>query len=397
MKKLIFIPYHDIFDFTNTGILTREYSILKFFKDQGIQEVYFVSKPRTLLDKKDLNSMGFPSNSIEFEVHQEILKSKKFRYETLINMSLFFKKRGWWIEGYKRTILNMKKENIDYKNTIVYSNNPFSYSLLEYLKEQGAIVYFDMMDNFAIHPSLSINEKNTAEICYRKIFFVSDFVTCNSNSIVTFCVDKFNKTPILIKNGVFPIKNNIDIIDEEIKKKFDMVTGLKKQYVSIVGYIGKLGLRLDEKLIESIVKKNPKVLFVFVGPSLNGQVNKSLENLFMKYKNMITLGSISSCYINNFLDIFSILMIPHSVGEYENGGDPLKLYQYLNVGKPIITTGIEGVDEFKDIITISNDIEVWNHFIKNKTDSYNIPSSIYWEDRLSPLVDFLKMEERKIE
>ena len=33
---------------------------------------------------------------------------------------------------------------------------------------------------------------------------------------------------------------------------------------------------------------------------------------------------------------FDILSIPHSVGKKENGGDPLKLYQYLTRKKYII-------------------------------------------------------------
>lgn len=396
MENLIFIPYQDIFDFTNTGILTREYSMLHFFKSQGVKKVYFVSKPRTILDKKKLKENEFPDNSVEAEVYHEILNGDKFRFEPFINTALFLKKRAWWVEGYEHTIKLVKNKNIDYKKTIVYSNNPFAYELLYYLKKQGATVYFDMMDNFAIHPSLNNSEQEVAEVCYKKIFSVANFITCNSKSILEFSEDKFKEKPVLIKNGVFPTQQNIKVTDVTIQNKLNELLEITNKYKTSIGYIGKLGLRLDEHLIENIVVNNPEVLFVFIGPHLTGQKNIALDKLFNKYENIISLGSIHSSYVNIFLEQFSMLMIPHSVGKYENGGDPLKLYQYLNLGKPIISTCIEGVDEFGDIITISNNYDVWDKFVKqdvmNKELTYEIPETIFWDYRLQPLKKFLTKE-----
>lgn len=395
MKKLVFIPYQDIFDFSNTGILTREYSILKFFMENGIDDVLFISKPRTLLDKTNFKDINFPKESIEYEVYKKVNESEKVRYETIITPSLFTKKRGWWIEGYEHVIEQIEKMELDYENIIVYSNTPFSYKLLSFFKRKGATIYFDMMDNFAIHPSLSNKEKESAKYCYRESFSISNFSTCNSQAIFNYCEENFNIGPAVVKNGVFPIKETSDVIDSIIKEKLEKLDSLKNEYDLIVGYIGKLGLRLDQKLIENIVKRNPNVVFVFIGPHLSGQRNKELENLFEKYENLLSLGSIPSAYVNHFLNKFSILMIPHSVGSYENGGDPLKLYQYLNTRKPIISTGIEGVDEFSEYITISDDISAWDSYIKDLIESdkeqmYDVPNSIYWSERLKPVELFLQ-------
>lgn len=394
MDNLIFIPYQDIFDFTNTGILTREYALLHIIKSKGIKNIYSVSKPRTILDKKELKKIQFPHKSVEFDVYHEILKSDKIRYEPFFDISLLFKKREWWIKGYKNTIKLIESKNINYKNTIVYSNNPFSYELLYDLKQKGATIYFDIMDNLAVHPSLNITEQTAAIRCYEKIFLIADFVTCNSKSILEFCNEKFKKEPILIKNGVFPNRDITEIFDIDTKHKINELLTLKKKYKMVAGYIGKLGLRLDEKLIEKVITANPEVLFVFLGPHLKAQRNNGLEKLFNKYENIISLGSIQSSYINFFLNQFSLLIIPHSVGKFENGGDPLKLYQYLNTGKPIISTTIDGVGEFKNIITISNDANEWNSFIKNVFSKniieYEIPNSIYWNERLKPLSRFLE-------
>lgn len=398
MKNLIFIPYQDIYDFTNSKILTREYSMLKFFLDEDIKNIYFISKPRTLLDKKNLSNSNFPSNSVEQEILDIINSSSKFRYETIINPNLFFKKRGWWIEGYKKTLNLLKDKDIDYANTIVYSNNPFAYELLKELKKLGVKIYFDVMDNLTVHPSLSPKERKLAMGCYEQTFLLADLLTCNSESIVEFCEKEFLVTPILIKNGVFPINNRILIEDENIKNKLLELKKKKQEFKQSIGYVGKLGLRIDATLIKNLLEENEKKLFVFIGPHLSGQKNKQLIELFNNYDNIYHLGSIPSCYIYLFLNEFDFLMIPHAVGKYENGGDPLKLYQYLNTQKPIISTEISGVDEFEGLITIANDLNTWNSFFKQSLKNKNneIPEEIFWNYRLAEVKKYIKNEESKI-
>ncbi len=394
MKNLIFIPYQDIYDFTNSEILTREYSILNFFIEQNIENYYFISKPRTALDKKKMKNTIFPEESIEFKVLEKIKISKKIRYETVITLKLFSRKRGWWIDGYRKTIELLTNENIDYKNSVVYCNNPFAIDLLRELKEQGAIIYFDMMDNLSVHPSLNEFEQETSKKLYEQAFEISDFKSCNSKEIQLFCEEEFEEQVILIKNGVFPATINIKNKTREVNEKYTYIKQLSSQYKQLVGYVGKLGLRLDDNLIKTVANKNPDSLFVFIGPHLKGQKNNKLIDVFDECDNVISVGSIPSCYIYDFLELFDILTIPHAVGEYENGGDPLKLYQYLNSKKPIITTNIAGVDEFKDYIEISNDPIIWNSFLqKNKSKEkadYQPPKSIYWSERLEPLLSFIE-------
>ncbi|MED1863946.1 hypothetical protein P4V41_10835 [Fictibacillus nanhaiensis] len=389
MKNLIFIPYHDIYDFDNSGIMTREYSMLWLLLESNIDKLYCIGKPRTLLDAKYYSKQNkFPETSYEYSLKQKISKSKQFRYFTYINSDIFFKKRAWWPRGYKNLIKNIEKEKINFENTIVYSNNPFSYSLLEYFHKKGAKIIFDMMDNFYEHPSLNINEREVALNGYTKIAKFSHFFSCNSLAIKDFCKSAFSIDPILIKNGVFSPR-----ITEALNlTQYETLLREQKKYKRTVGYIGKLGMRIDEKLVDEICNQCPDTLFVFIGPHLEGQKNNKLINLLKHRRNILYLGPISSVYIYSFLDRFDILSIPHAVGERENGGDPLKLYQYLNTGKPIITTPILGVDEFKNLIKISSNLKDWIKFINEeeyKSQIYKTPSGIYWDKRAKELINFL--------
>lgn len=389
MKNLLFIPYQDIYDFDNTGIMTREYAMLWLLLDKKIEKLYCIGKPRTLLDAKYYNKNNdFPENSYEYVLKQKINDSIHLRYFSYLNTDIFLKKRSWWPKGYNKLIDKIDKEKLDFENTIIYSNNPFSYGFIEFCHNKGATIIFDMMDNLNTHPSLNEYEQNTAFEGYSAIAKIADFFSCNSVSIEEFCKSHFRINPILIKNGVFPPRTaefldlpQIETLDKEQKK-----------YKRTVGYIGKLGMRIDEKLVSEICDQCPDTLFVFIGPHLKDQKNTKLINLFKTKKNLLELGPLSSVYIYSFLNRFDVLSIPHAVGERENGGDPLKLYQYLNIEKPIITTPILGVDEFKSLIKITNDSIEWIKYINEeeyKLQSYSAPKSIYWENRANDLLKFL--------
>ncbi|EEV47085.1 MULTISPECIES: hypothetical protein [Enterococcus] len=393
MNKLIFIPYHDINYFKNSKIMTREYALLKLIMDTKPFDLYTVSKPRTFLDKKTVigNSNNFPEETIEKSIMKYIDSANEINTYTFFDWRIITQRRGWWVKGYKDAIPKIPIE-ID-NDTYVYSNNPFAYELILECKRKGAKVIFDMMDNFAIHPSLNDFEKKSAYQGYLQINKISDFYCCNSIETQKFCKENFSIIPKLIKNGVFPITINKKNIEkkQQLKKKLS-------NYEKSVGYIGKLGTRIDEDLVNILSQRLPKVLFVYIGPHLKGQKNKKLADIIKNKHNIIEFGPISSYEIYSYLELFDILIIPHSVGKNENGGDPLKLYQYLNARKKIISTGILGVDEFKEIITITNNYEEWINEIEeydtNESPKYKTPSSIFWENRARDLINFILMDSK---
>lgn len=391
-KVLVFIPYQDSDNFLSDGILTREFAMLYLFWEKGFKSVINVKKPRTVLDRKRycINDKYYPEGTIENKIKTILENSITIQYLPAISLNQIVKKRVWWEKGYlgiKKRLFNELSEDKEY---LVYSDNPFAVDLLGELKKFGCKIYFDIMDNFAIHPSLGQTERESALNGYKKILSFADYVSANSNQTCRFMKKYSSKKIFLVKNGVF--QNNET---QQIKecKQIDQLLIKKGSYSKTVGYIGKLGKRLDAKIISELSDKCKNILFVFVGPYLKDQVNDNLIYLFENAENVIHLEGIPSAYVYSMLDQFDVLMIPHSVGKNENGGDPLKLYQYMTRNKPIITTPILGVDEFKDSITITSDIEQWINFIER---SYYEKKAIdchkfTWEARIKPIMSEMSL------
>ena len=385
-KELIFIPYQDTDNFYSDGILTREYAILYVLYKRGYKNVINVKKPRTILDKKEyvINENFYPEGTVENYVKGILDNARTIQYLPLLSVSQLLQKRGWWSKGYKRVAKDILNEVNVCSECLVYSNNPYASGVLNELKQRRCKVYFDVMDNFAIHPSLNRKEREKALKGYKEVFKIADIVSANSHQTCEYMLKEGARDVILAKNGVFL---NNEINDVKNCKQFIQIKEEKKKYNKTVGYIGKLGKRLDAELIAKVSMLSKDILFVFVGPYLEGQLNEKLIKLFKGKNNILHLEGIPSAYVYEMLNQFDILMIPHSVGKNENGGDPLKLYQYLTRKKPIITTPILGVEEFQGIIKISNKAEDWIEFIAAPHyEEKELNIHFDWDSRLAPVM-----------
>lgn len=388
-KVLVFIPYQDSDNFYSDGIMTREYAILYLLRNTGYKTVINVKKPRTWLDKKryQIHKEYYISGTIESRIKEILDESETIQFIQPVSITQLTKRRGWWNTGYRKEIEMLGLQ--DDKEYLVYSDNPFAVDLLRELHQQNCSIYFDIMDNFAIHPSLNKKEQKMALDGYRQIFDFADYISANSQQTCDYMRNYTDKKIQLVKNGVF-INNEIN--GSITLKEVEIIRDRKKDYKLCVGYIGKLGLRLDTELIDKVTDRCGDVLFVFVGGCLKGQINARLMDLFESRNNILHIESVPSAYVYPILNEFDILSIPHSVGKNENGGDPLKLYQYLTRNKPIITTPILGVNEFRDYIAISDNADEWVLFIEsdNKPIKEIDSEAFSWESRISPIIEEIK-------
>ena len=64
-------------------------------------------------------------------------------------------------------------------------------------------------------------------------------------------------------------------------------------------------------------------------------------------------GVVSPKLVPGYIKLFQIAIIPHRVNDATNTMNPLKLYEYLAMGRHIVTTPVYGTAEFKDLIRVT--------------------------------------------
>lgn len=95
-------------------------------------------------------------------------------------------------------------------------------------------------------------------------------------------------------------------------------------------YVGAFDDRFDFDGVEHLVENTPDVIFFFVGPDRTGRIrNISADNC--KY-----LGAVPFDEIPNYLHACDVAIMPFSSNPLNDGRSPMKLYEYLAAGLPVV-------------------------------------------------------------
>lgn|SRR3989338_3098651 len=200
------------------------------------------------------------------------------------------------------------------------------------------IKIFDAIDDMLAHPQMAR--------FYKRIKKAYDWVENNADLI---CIAAEGQRRMFRKSSsLFLMPNGVDSIFLRSGTN-EMPIDMKDVPMPIVGYIGVLQDRLDIPLVEAAASILHDYNFVFVGPVKDYSYFKPLT----KYRNVRFLGRKRYAEIPAYIRSFDVCIIPHKVNEFTDSMDPLKIYEYLACGKPIVSTPVAGTERFKGYIALA--------------------------------------------
>ena len=98
-----------------------------------------------------------------------------------------------------------------------------------------------------------------------------------------------------------------------------------------MGYISRW---LNFNAIVQLATKHPDWRFVFIGPS---DIDLSK---FRSYKNLFFLGSKPYEILPEYVARFDVATIPFIINDLTNDVNPVKIYEYFSLGKPVVASKI---------------------------------------------------------
>src|SRR6185437_15452296 len=102
----------------------------------------------------------------------------------------------------------------------------------------------------------------------------------------------------------------------------------------IVGYFGAIERRLDYDLLNQVTSTNKNISFVFSGPVSR----EFVPSWFYERSNIHMTGPIPYEEMPQILKGFDVAIIPFKKDEFSATIFPLKLFEYMGAGKPVIAT-----------------------------------------------------------
>lgn len=227
-------------------------------------------------------------------------------------------------------------------STLVYITNwtPYLQPLVSKLKPKYLVI--DFVDDVLNFPYDWNAERVTAE--YKKLIDDSCLITTVSPSLQHKIRNSFGKHAIILPNGV--------------NKKFFSAANMKPKLINdikgklSIGFAGTLNHWIDFEAMRNLANLYPENAFILMGKRghfANENQEKSLEEL-LNLENVHYLGPIPYEELPGYLHQMDVLLLPRRSSKSSEASNPLKLYEYLAVGKPIVTSGFPIPSEIRSLI-----------------------------------------------
>jgi GT2 family glycosyltransferase/glycosyltransferase involved in cell wall biosynthesis len=160
------------------------------------------------------------------------------------------------------------------------------------------------------------------------------------------CSRPLEATARAVTDRVVYLPNAVEELGEETEVPPDLASLTRPR----LGYAGTLhSARIDVELLEKAAAARPRWSFVFLGPNL---LETSESERLFSLPNVKHLGVRPHPQVRSYLTGFDVCLLPNRVTDFTRSLDPLKLYEYLAAGRPIITTPVDNAPELADHLTV---------------------------------------------
>ena len=116
----------------------------------------------------------------------------------------------------------------------------------------------------------------------------------------------------------------------------------------MAGFIGNISAyKMDFDLLCAVAQKKPDWPFVLIGPIGRGDPSTDVAKLRAQ-ANIVLLGERSYAELPRYVKAFDACLIPSNLNESNRGSLPMKFFEYLAAGKPVVATDLPTLTEFRD-------------------------------------------------
>jgi teichuronic acid biosynthesis glycosyltransferase TuaH len=147
------------------------------------------------------------------------------------------------------------------------------------------------------------------------------------------------------------VTNGVDSADFQVNRS---TIGLREDFAAIVarqrpivGYYGALAEWLDYDLITGLAKRCPNICFVVMGPDIDGS-GARLDN---GPPNLHVLAPIAYQDLPRHAAWFDVGLIPFITNPITEATSPLKLFEYMALGLPIVSTDLAECRRYPSVAT----------------------------------------------
>ena len=399
--NLVVIPFHDWKKCEREGFRTRDAHFMQEFgKHPSVDKLLIIDRTISISEMALYRrNVKVKNGELLYKENGSILSRISDKVYILdIFIAEFFKslimRRNWtsYIFGHRKVFQSVVT-SLEYlgieDNYSLFISEPLFVPLVRKLKPK--IFVFDAQDNLLKHAMYKTVKglKENYDYCLK----TADLIYTNSKETLKW-FEQIRPDAVHIPNGV-----DVKIFDNS--RTYPISQDMQDITSPIIGYAGKMQEMFDIKLVESAIQELSEINFVFIGQILNPKWTEKL----WRYPNVYYLGDKHYQLLPNYLASFDICIIPYHTTRQHNV-DPIKFYEYLAMGKPIVTTRVGNTVKFNNypqvIVanTVSEFIDGLNYFIKQiktncEIEIKPVPDVCLWNTKAGKIIQDIIQKSRQ--
>ncbi len=270
---------------------------------------------------------------------------------------------------------------LEFNPTIIWTYLPNTVDLILPAK---AVLVYDCADEHTAFPGL-INKKTVARM-EAELFDRAAASLASANELYR------RKKDIAPRLAIIP--NGADVEHFSCARQLGITVPeeLKDLPRPLVGYIGAVSDWLDQEMLQAAALAHPDWSVVLIGPvDTDAACLKDLPNVRL-------LGHKAYSELPAYLNCFNVAVIPFKINELTRGVNPVKLYEYLAAGKPVVSSDLPEVRSFQSLVSIAGEPDQFVKKIEEElaadspekaVERLRVAGLNSWEARAAAAVDII--------
>lgn len=243
------------------------------------------------------------------------------------------------IEKYslRSKVINIIKTSLwNYDTIILTQPNQMHFFIMRLHKLRKTNIIYECMDNYEEwEPDINAYRNREGGLIYFSNHVIVSAEGLKNRIMSLYGVEESNIT--VIRNAY----------DRELFEK-DLNQEIKLTHRNIT-YIGTIDDWFDFNSICKYAEKNINDTIYIIGP-VSYLLDKKKKEIEEKYKNIIFTGPIEHELVPSYINESDILIMPFILNELIKCVDPVKVYEYLYLKKPVISTYWNELEQFRNLM-----------------------------------------------
>lgn len=212
-------------------------------------------------------------------------------------------------------------------------------------QRKGYQIVYEYIDD--LNPSLAGTDQLPVNVKEKYEMVMNDnkvIVVVTADALYQDVVQKRGTGNLVFSSNGVDYQHFHDNIDKEFKfeKEFKDLLNYKKP---VIGYYGALAKWFDYELVKYIAETG-KFEIVLFGIKYDDSFEKAGLD---KFSNVHFLGSRDYSILQNYAYHIDVLTIPFLINEITKATSPVKLFEYMALNKPIVTTDMDECRKYKSV------------------------------------------------